>query len=605
VGDRDSTLVRRPEALEFQGLIARLGSGFAGLRAALCAALLCCLLLLVLVPAAHAAGNPPGQPAPISAPPGTPTLVTSLNTPPTGFHLTGKQVLATAKRNATYIQELQKHPHLVAYVYTRGVGMWQVSLFTPPPKHQYEMLQLYVDDSNDQVTQVWTGFQVAWTMARGYPGAFGKKINSLYVWIPLCLAFFLPFFPWRRRPTLWHLDLLVLLAYSVSLAFFNNANLGLSAPLVYPGMIYLLGRMLLLAAGRGRPRESLRMVIPVPWLAIMLVFLVGFRVGLNVTNSNVIDVGYAGVIGADKLVHGQPLYGNWPSDNPSGDTYGPVNYIAYVPFYKIWGWSGIWDNLPAAHAAAIAFDLLTMLGLFVLGWTIRGPTTGTVLAYLWAAFPFTTYVLSSNSNDALVALMVVMCLLTIRTAATRGLMGGLAGLTKFAPLALGPLLMRGVGPRPRRRSVVIFAAAYGLALLVPMLPVFLSHDWHWFWTDSIAYQANRPAPFSIWGLWGGFDQSLKIPQRIVLGCGALLAISAGFWPRGNRTMVEVAALGAAIIIILQCSISYWFYLYIVWFFPLVIVALVLAHPASQSEVERDKLSVKWSKPASALSPVSP
>jgi len=569
------------------------------------AAWLGALILLVLVPAAHAAGNPPGQPAPISAPPGTPTLVTSLNTPPTGFHLTGKQVLAAAKHNATYIQELQKHPHLVAYVYTRGVGMWQVSLFTPPPKHQYEMLQLYVDDSNDQVTQVWTGFQVAWTMARGYPGAFGKKINSLYVWIPLCLAFFLPFFPWRRRPTLWHLDLLVLLAYSVSLAFFNNANLGLSAPLVYPGMIYLLGRMLLLAAGRGRPREPLRMVIPVPWLAIMLVFLVGFRVGLNVTNSNVIDVGYAGVIGADKLVHGQPLYGNWPSDNPSGDTYGPVNYIAYVPFYKIWGWSGIWDNLPAAHAAAIAFDLLTMLGLFVLGWTIRGPTTGTVLAYLWAAFPFTTYVLSSNSNDALVALMVVMCLLTIRTAVTRGLMGGLAGLTKFAPLALGPLLMRGVGPRPRPRSVVIFVAAYGLALLVPMLPVFLSHDWHWFWTDSIAYQANRPAPFSIWGLWGGFDQSLKIPQRIVLGCGALLAVGAGFWPRGNRTMVEVAALGAAIIIILQCSISYWFYLYIVWFFPLVIVALVLAHPASQSEVERDKLSVKWSKPASALSPVSP
>jgi hypothetical protein len=570
------------------------------------AALLCCLALLLVVPAAaHAAGNPPGQPAPVSAPSGTPTLVTSLDTPPSGFHLTGKQVLAVAKRNATYIEEMQKHPHLVPYVYTRGLGTWQVSLFTPPPKHQIEMLQLYVDDGTDQVTQVWTGFQVAWTMARGYPGAFGKKINSLYIWIPLCLAFFLPFFPWRRRPTLWHLDLLVLLGFSISLAFFNNANIGLSAPLVYPFMLYLLVRMLLLASGRGRPRAPLRLLIPTPWLAIMLVFLVGFRVGLNVTNSNVIDVGYAGVIGASKLTHGEPLYGNWPSDNPAGDTYGPVNYIAYVPFYKIWGWSGIWDNLPAAHAAAIAFDLLTMLGLFVLGWTIRGPTTGTVLAYLWAAFPFTTYVLSSNSNDALVALMVVMCLLTLRTATTRGLMGGLAGLTKFAPLALGPLLMRGVGARPRRRSVVIFALAYGVALLVPMLPVFISHDWHWFWTDSISYQANRPAPFSIWGIWGGADQSLKIPQRLVLGAAAALALAAGIWPRGNRGVVEVAALAAAIIIALQCTISYWFYLYIVWFVPLVIIALVLAHPASTEEAERDKLSGKWSEPSSALSPVSP
>ena len=41
----------------------------------------------------------------------------------------------------------------------------------------------------------------------------------------------------------------------------------------------------------------------------------------------------------------------------------------------------------------------------------------------------------------------------------------------------------------------------------------------------------------------------------------------------------MAALGAAIIIGLQMGITYWFYLYIVWFFPLVIVALVASHPA--------------------------
>ena len=175
------------------------------------------------------------------------------------------------------------------------------------------MLQLYVSDATGDVTQVWTGYQVAWTMARGYPGAFGKNINSLYIWLPLCAVFLLPFIPWRRRPTLWHLDLLMLLGFSASLAWFNNADLGLSVPSVYPFMLYLLVRMLLLASGRGRPREPLRIVIPVPWLAIALIFLVGFRIGLNVTDSNVIDVGYAGVIGADKIVHGEQLYGNWPA----------------------------------------------------------------------------------------------------------------------------------------------------------------------------------------------------------------------------------------------------------------------------------------------------
>ena len=70
--------------------------------------------------------------------------------------------------------------------------------------------------------------------------------------------------------------------------------------------------MLLLAFGRGRPREPLRLLVPATWLAVGVVFLVGFRVGLNLTNSNVIDVGYAGVIGAAKLLHDQPLYGDWP-----------------------------------------------------------------------------------------------------------------------------------------------------------------------------------------------------------------------------------------------------------------------------------------------------
>ena len=31
-------------------------------------------------------------------------------------------------------------------------------------------------------------------MARGYPGAFGRRVNALYVWLPLCLLFLAPFF---------------------------------------------------------------------------------------------------------------------------------------------------------------------------------------------------------------------------------------------------------------------------------------------------------------------------------------------------------------------------------------------------------------------------
>jgi hypothetical protein len=415
-------------------------------------------------------------------------------------------------------------------------------------------------------------------MARGYPGAFGRRVNAWYVWIPLCLLFVAPFVPWRRRPSLLHLDLLVLLAFSISLALFNHALIGLSVPLVYPFLLYLLVRLLLLAAGRGRPRAPLRLLVPASWLAIAVVFLVGFRVGLNVTDSNVIDVGYAGVIGADKLLHGKPLYGGWPHDNASGDTYGPVNYYAYVPFRAVFGWSGRWDDLPAAHAAAIAFDLLTLFGLFLLGRRIRGPTLGTVLAYAWASYPFTIWSLSSNANDTLVALLVVLALLVLTSAPARGVTGALAALTKFAPLALAPLLLRGKGERPRIRCSAAYLLAYGLTIALAMLPVLLDDNLRAFWHRTISYQAGRVTPFSIWGLWG----SLGLEQHLVQGAVVALALAVAFVPR-RRTVVEVAALGGAVLIAVQISANYWLYSYLVWFFPLVAVALFAAHP------ERDAL----------------
>jgi hypothetical protein len=516
--------------------------------------------------------------------PNTPVLVTSQTTPPKGYRLTAARVEKIAAATLAIRAELRRHPHAVPYEYTKGPGQWQVSWFSSG-RRQVELAQVYIYDPTGAVTQVWTGFQVAWTMARGYAGAFGRRVNAWYVWLPLCLLLMAPFLPWRRTRqradgrqgrawSLLHLDLLALLGFSVSLAFFNHGRIGISTPIIYPFMLYLLARMLALGFRRGRPREPLRLSIPVAWLAIGTIFLIGFRVGLNVVNSNVIDVGYAGVIGADKLLHGKPLYGGWPKDNANGDTYGPVAYYAYVPFRAIFGWSGTWDDLPAAHAAAIVFDLLTLFGLFWLGRRVRGPTLGVVLAYAWAAYPFTLWTLSSNTNDALVSLLLVVALLVITSAPARGMAGALAGLTKFAPLALAPLLLRGVDPPPGRRAVVRYAAAYGLTVVVLMAPVLLDENLRAFWHDSIAYQAGRISPFSLWGLWGG----LGVEQHLIQGATVAMAIVLMFVPR-QRSVVEVAALGAAILIALQLGVSYWLYSYIVWFYPLVAVALFASFPS--------------------------
>ena len=489
--------------------------------------------------------------------------------PPAGRRLSPDDVLEIAGRLPRMRRVRSDYPGSYDGAYLKGPGRWQVSYFSHRGK---EIGQVIISDASGRVLEQWTGFQVAWTMARGYPGAFGRHVNALYVWLPLCVLFLLPFIEWRRPFALRHLDLLVLLSFSVSLGFFNHGEIYKSVPLTYPPLIYLLGRMMLLLRSGARPRP-LKLLIPAPWLAVGVVFLLGFRIGLNVTDGNVIDVGYAGVIGAQRIADGKPLYGGYPSNNEHGDTYGPVNYEAYIPFEQIFGWSGLWDDLPAAHAAAIAFDLLAVGLIFLLGLRIRGPTLGVALAYAWVSYPFTLFVLESNSNDALVAVLLLAVLLVASSPPARGVFAALAGLTKLAPLALAPLLathgLRELPMHRRGRALALFVLAFALTAAVVSIPALTHDSLHEIYERTIVYQSNRGAPFSVWGLYG----DMKGWQTVAQAAAIALALGLAVLPR-PRGIPALAAACAAVLIALQLGLEYWFYLYIVWFFPLVMIALL-------------------------------
>jgi hypothetical protein len=513
--------------------------------------------------------------------PNAPVPVPRMDVAPAGRRLTGTQVQSIAERDPTYRREHAKHPGSFPNVYTKGPGRWQVSLFSKDKKPK-ELAQLYVDDATGRVTEAWTGFQVAWTMARGYSGAFGRKVNAPWVWIPLTILFVAPFFDFRRPFRLLHLDLLVLAAFGVSVAFFNDAQIGISVPLVYPLLAYLLGRALWIGLRRtARPQPPLKLLVPVRVLAVALVFLVGFRISLNVMKdgSNVIDVGYAGVIGADRIADGTRLYGNFPKDNEHGDTYGPVNYVAYVPFEQIWPWSGRWDDVPAAHGASIAFDLACLALMFLVGRRVRGPDLGITLAYAWAAFPFTLYAMNCNVNDALVGALVLAALLAAAApagasaSARRGAFVALAGMTKFGPLALGPLYIT----HSRRR--VPFAVGMALVLALCFAFVLAYGDPRTFYDRTLGFQAGRGSPFSIWGLRGW-----TTAQAVVQVAAVVLAVAVAFVPR-RRDIVGLAALTAAVLIAIQLGITHWFYLYMVWFFGPLMLALLGVHGSSTWSIE--------------------
>jgi hypothetical protein len=532
--------------------------------------------------------------------PDAPVPVPASNKPPAGRRLSANGVLAIAGALPKMKAVRAKYPGSFGGAYLKLAFRWQVSYFSRNGKK--EIGQVIVDDRSGRVLEQWTGFQVAWTMARGYPGAFGKHVNALYIWLPLCLLFVLPFIDPRRPLSLLHLDLLVLLSFSISLAFFNHARIYASVPLAYPPLLYLLARMLAIALRRPqRKRRTLRLLVPAPWLAIGAVFLLGFRIALNVTDSNVIDVGYAGVIGAKRIVQGKPLYGSYPADNEHGDTYGPVNYEAYVPFLQVFGWSGHWDSLPAAHAAAIAFDLLALALIFLLGRRVRGPTLGIALAYAWVSYPFTLFALECNSNDTLVGVLVLVALLVAGSAAARGALGALAGLTKFAPLALAPVLAcyRLRDPRCARRralGMLAFLAAFVGAGAVASIPA-LSHDsLHTIFKRTLDYQANRGSPFSPWGLYGGL-RGLEWAVQI----GAVLLALALALGRAPRELAGLAASCAAVIIAVQLGVEHWFYLYIPWFFALAMLALLGSLSPPRPATVAPSSPARSSQPAVAVS----
>jgi Protein of unknown function (DUF2029). len=509
--------------------------------------------------------------------------------------ITQTKAIELAKQDPKAIAAAKEHPNLTPSASrNKSTGLWEVGFFAGND----EVVQVVINPVGGNIVESWTGYQVAWRMARGYPGAFGRMVNAPYIWLPLCAIFVLGLLDWRRPFRLAHIDLLVIVAgFGLSQYLFNQGNIGWSVPLAYPPLLYLLARALWLGFRRVEG-AGLRPSMPIVVLAIATVVLVAGRITLNVVDSNVIDVGYSGVIGADRIGDGKPIYGNFPSDDQSGDTYGPVAYYAYVPFEQALPWSGTWDDLPAAHAASIFFDLGTMGALFLLGRRLRrgrrGTEFGILLCFAWAACPYTAFALESNTNDALVSLTLAAALLCLTSAPARGIMLALSSMTKFAPLALGPLFATygatslepdasataASGPVARSarltgfirryaKVVIPFTIAFALTVVAVSYQALQDPGLSTFWHRTIAEQGGRNSPFSVWGQ----AHSLGWLQTVVKAAVVGLALLVAFRPR-RRDHVTVAALGAAVMIGMQLTVDHWFYLYIPWFLPFLLIALL-------------------------------
>ena len=413
------------------------------------------------------------------------------------------------------------------------------------------LIDIHIDGITGEVVEQWTGPQADMlARARLHP-VRGRPAEPLVRVAPArrCCS-------WRRSWTragrsacctwtCWCCS-----AFGVSEYFFNKGNVDVSVPLVYPLLGYLCIR---LALAGFRPRARSERLMPyarTSWLVIGLVALMIFRVGLNVTNSTIMDVGCASVIGADRITHKQDLY---MDNDMHGDTYGPVNYLAYVPFeLALPERRQRWGEVPAAQAAALAFDLLTVIGLMLLGRAAQSGAGGAPARRghglrlgglsVHAARP------PGERERRPVAVLLVFALLALTSPAKRGLMVGLAAAAKFAPVVLVPLFATGTGEEPRgallgglRRRV---QRRRGRARSLLYLP---DGGLREFYNCTIGFQMNRYSVFSLWGLHpslGWLQDIVKVGRAAVRGGAGLRAAPAGHAP-GGRPRRRRAHRGAA------------------------------------------------------------
>jgi hypothetical protein len=540
-----------------------------------------CVIVLALTIGAPTALAHSGSPTPSQSVLGLPTgdgfpewHVTTLTAAPPGFRSTAAQAMTAAEDTGT-MQTLHRRQHPLTVVPLVWAGRhWMVDFY------YHRRLVAEADVTRDgRLTGVYTGPVARAVYARGH---FLPLFDSWWVVGTFSLLFLLPFLDLRRLWRLAHLDALAVLSFLISYGLFNSVRFADGVWLAYPPLLYLAARMAWLGFGRSRVSQTRSPRAPLVanrLLAVGLVLLIAARVALALANHVVSDVGVASVVGAHRILSGLPLY--WA--NPShSDTYGPVAYLAYVPFTSVFS-----SPAAAARAGAIAFDLITSMGLIMLGCRLRpgseGKRLGLLLAWGWSACPFTLLALMMHTNDGLVAMLSVLALVVFSSPAARGAVLGLAAAAKFSPAVLLPLF---AGPRERgRKATLACAGAFALVVIVAIGLYLPSGGIHEFYDHTIGFQLGRSDVFSPWAL----HPSLKpIATGIEVGV-ILLAAALAFVPR-RRSLVQISALAAMLTIAVQLPAIHWFYYYIVWFIPFLLVAMLARGSEQAVAVEELELA---------------
>jgi hypothetical protein len=400
-------------------------------------------------------------------------------------------------------------------------------------------------------------------------GAF--TMYPLLVAVPPAACFVLGLLDWQHPWRTAHLDLLALAGFFPVAMLLSDgisaAGLWLAAACLGWLFVRMLG-----GAFKAWPLPELRPAVSSRWLGLAILMLLLVRAG-SLAGSNIGDVGQASSLGAWRVLHGLPLYGAVAWQAPGGlriyhpDSYGPFAYYAYIPF------AAVLPSPPAVAATllpAVCFDALTLAGLYQLGRRLGGRPLAHAFVFAYLIYPFPDLSLMAESNDALISALCVWTLvIATERPAARGLLMAAAALTKFLP-ALLALQFLGIRQGRTRYALTLLA---GLAAMLawPLIDPGPGR----FLDSTFGYQLTGRGGGTQFSIWTYLPHAAIVVRVILAIALVLLALSPVLRP-GPQNTRERAALATALLIGAQLLLGYWFYSYLTWFYPLLVVAIIHA-----------------------------
>jgi glycosyl transferase family 87 len=421
--------------------------------------------------------------------------------------------------------------------------------------------------------------------------------------VGLCAVFVLmtAVTPWWR---LRNLDVLASLSLIAGVVLFQHRYLNASLLEAAPGLVYLLVRCARRALGPPAERPGstplLSAITPgvdpvrrVRWLRGALIALGLVFVMVTVSSTDPVDVIYAVMEGATRLVHGVLPYGHMPPGIIHGDTYPILSYALYAPLALLSPVHSLWDSVDGGLAVAALAAFAAAWAVFRIragagrrrargrgrGRSAEAEEAGLRAALAWLAFPPLMISASTGTTDVLLAAMLAVAVLLWRRPLWCNGVLAVAGWFKLAPFALLAVSLAPLRGRRLGSALVVIGAVSMVPLAILLAlgglngPSQMAH--------AVAYQFSRGSLQSVWSALG-IERLQPLGQACVLGLIAAAVVKLRREPDLARDRDRMAALAAAILIGLQLAADYWAFLYLVWVVPLALCALLADRTEAQS-----------------------